>query len=171
IKQYTEFGMNASTPVIAPFVSDGQMWALGERANGLFGKAWHYSDAGNSDAEKKFAAAYEAKYRKPPLVEAWQGWTAMRMVLGALEPAGPTDGKALVGRLEALKVDNGGESLYFRPWDHQLIRPMLVVRGKPPAGGNRYDVLDVVRKVPARSADLDAVFGSKADVGCTMGEP
>lgn len=170
IKQYTEFGMSQTVPIIAPFVSDGQMWALGDKANGLFGKAWHYSDPANSQAEKDFVKAYTEKFSKPPLVEAWQGWAAMRMLLAAIDQANSTETKSLVGALESVKVENGSTPLAFRDWDHQLIHPMLVVRGKAPPANDRWDALEVLRRVPAKASDLDAVFGTRAEVGCTLGD-
>jgi branched-chain amino acid transport system substrate-binding protein len=170
IKQYVEFGMEKSVPVIAPFVSDGQLWALGEKANGLFGKAWHYSDPANSQPEKDFVKAYEKKFNQPPLVEAWQGWTAMRMLLASLDKAKATDSKSVVGALESVKVPNDALPLAFRAWDHQLVRPMLVVRGKAPPAGDKWNAIEVVRRVPAKASDLDAVFGSQAEVGCTLGD-
>lgn len=170
MKQYVEFGMNKTTPIMSPFVSDGQMWALGDKADGLFGKAWHYSDPGNSQQEKDFVNAYQKKFNKPPQVEAWEGWTAMRMLLAGLTEAKSTNSRRIVEALETITVENGREPLAFRAWDHQLLHPLLVVRGKKPPANDKWNALEIVRRVPEKSSDLQSVFGSRAEVGCTLGD-
>ncbi len=170
LKQYSEFGLDKTIPVMSPLVSDSHMWALGEHATGLFGKPWQYSDPSNSDAEKAFVKAYTDKIGKPPSVEAWEGWISMRMLLAAIEEAKSTDAKAVVKTLETMKLANGTTPTYFRSWDHQLIHPLLVVRGRAPPANDKWDMLETLRKVPPNNADLETVFGTQAEIGCTLGD-
>lgn len=171
LKQYNEFGLHKTIPVFGSLVSDSHMWGLGDKAIGTFGKPWQYSDPANSDAEKAFTKAYLAKVGKPPMAESWQGWIAMRMLLAAIEQAKTTDAKAIVQALETMRIPNGSSPTYFRAWDHQLIHPLLVVRGHPPKGADKWDMLETLRKVPANMADLEKVYGTKEEIGCAMGEP
>jgi len=171
MKQLADYGMKDRLVVSAPVVTDFAMWAIGpEAAGGVFAKHWQYNDPDNSDEEKRFTAAWQARYGKPPAIEAWQGWVSMRMVLRAIEKANATDGAALVRSLEALTLPGATQPVYYRAWDHQLIHPILVVRGRAPTGGDTWDMLEIVRKVPTNPADVDALYGTRAEVGCTLGE-
>ena len=94
----------------------------------------------------------------------------MRMALSAIEQAKSTQGPALVKSLETLKLSGSALPAYYREWDHQFVHPLLLVKGRAPAGSDKWDMFEVLRKVPAKAAELDALYGSKAEVGCTLGE-
>ncbi len=171
LKQMAEFGMKDRIAVASTVVTDLAMWSVGsEAAAGIYAKHWHYSNATNSTEEKQFISAWQSKYGKPPAVEAWQGWMSMRMALAAIEQAKSTNGPAVVKALETLKL--GGSSLpaYYREWDHQFVHPVLIVKGRAPTATDKWDMFELVRKVPANAGELDALYGSKAEVGCTLGE-
>ncbi|MGI4901502.1 MAG: ABC transporter substrate-binding protein, partial [Janthinobacterium lividum] len=165
------YGLTDKIPLLRPAISDTQMWALGpDLAASLNGATWHYSDPANPPAEKAMVKAYEAKYNRPPTVEVWQGWTSMRMLLLAMERAKSTDAKAVIQSLETLKITDGKIPLYYRSWDHRLIHPILLLRGKAPPANDKWDMLEVLDHTPSKIADIDKVFGSQAEIGCTLGD-
>lgn len=171
LKQMAEYGMKDRIAVASTVVTDLAMWSVGsEAATGIYAKHWHYADPSNSAEEKQFVAAWQGKHGKPPAVEAWQGWMSMRMALAAIEQAKSTSGPAVVKALESLKLSGSTLPAYYREWDHQFVHPVLVVKGRAPAASDKWNMFEVVRKVPANAADLDALYGSKAEVGCTLGE-
>lgn len=171
LKQMAEYGLKDKITVASTVVTDLAMWAVGpDVAAGVYTKHWHYSDPTNSAEEKQFIASWQGKYGKPPAVEAWQGWMSMRMALAALEQAKSTQGAALVKALETLKLSGSALPAYYRDWDHQFIHPLLIVKGRPAAGSDKWDMFEMIRKVPSKAADLDALYGSKAEVGCSLGE-
>lgn len=171
LKQWAEYGLRDRIAVASPVITDTAMWAVGpEVAAGIYAKQWHYSDPENSSAEKSFVQAWRAKYGKPPAIEAWQGWMSARMVLAAIEQARSTSGAAIVRALETVKDASDRNPAYYRAWDHQLIHPLVVVRGGPATGEDKFDMLQIVRKVPESSSELDAMYGSPAEVGCSQGE-
>lgn len=171
LKQMSEYGLKNQITVASTIVTDLAMWSVGpDVATGIYAKHWHYSDPTNSSEEKKFIITWQAKYGKPPAVEAWQGWISMRMALSAIEQAKSTQGPALVKSLETLKLSGSALPAYYREWDHQFVHPLLLVKGRAPAGSDKWDMFEVLRKVPAKAAELDALYGSKAEVGCTLGE-
>jgi branched-chain amino acid transport system substrate-binding protein len=170
-KQYAEYGMQDEAPLMVPAISDTHMWAVGpEVASGVHANLWHYSDPENSEVEKAFTKTYQAKNGKPPTVEAWQGWVTMRMLLAAMEAAKSTDAKAVVQSLEKLKLPNGKHSLYYRSWDHQFIHPMLLLKGGKPPANDKWDMLSILKRVPANPQDMEKVFGTQAEIGCTLGD-
>lgn len=170
MKQMAEYGLRGKVVLATPVVTDLAMWAIGpDAAAGVFAKQWQYNDPSNTDEEKRFVAAWKAKYDKPPAIEAWQGWVSMRMVLGAIEKARSTEGPAVVQSLETLRLPGAGQDMYYREWDHQFIHSLLVVKGRAPVGKDKWDMLEVVQKVNTSRADADALYGTKAEVGCTLG--
>ena len=47
--------------------------------------------------------------------------------------------------------------VHFRPEDHQLVRPVIIVRGKAPKDmKNQEDYWEVLDVVPGRAADAEA---------------
>lgn len=171
LKQWAEYGLRDKMAVASPVITDTAMWAVGsEVATGIYAKQWHYSDPGNSSAEKSFVQTWRAKHGKPPAIEAWQGWMSARMVLAAIEQARSTNGAAIVKALETVKDTSDRNPAYYRAWDHQLIHPLVVVRGGSAAGEDKFDMLQIVRKVPETSSELDAMYGSPAEVGCSLSE-
>lgn len=170
LKQLAEYGMKDKPVVASPTITDSAMWAVGaDAAAGYYTKSWQYTDPANSPDEKQFTKLWLAKFGKPPAIEAWQGWMSMRMMLRAIEKAQSTEGPAIVKALETLKNTDGAMPAYYREWDHQFVHSVLVVKGRAPTA-DKWDMLEVVRKAPAAAADLDALFGTKAEAGCTLGE-
>lgn len=170
LKQWNEMGMKGKIPFAEIAIGDTDIWAVGPTAaSGIFTKPWYYNDANNSPESKAFADAYQAKYNRPAADKAWMGWFAARSLLESIEQAGSTDPAAIVQAMEKWQGKEGDLPVYYRPWDHQMIRPMIVVGVKPEIK-DKSDFFDVLKTVPGTAAELEAMFGTQAEIGCSMGE-
>ncbi|KER67890.1 ABC transporter substrate-binding protein [Burkholderia cepacia] len=168
LKQWSELGMKDKLPIAGVAVSDSDFWSIGPAATtGFYAKPWYYADPRNTPADKTFIAAFESRYHRPPSEKAWLGWFSTRALLQSIEAARSTDPKAIVSALEKWHVDEGGIDVRFRDGDHQLVRPLLILRAKPKIA-DKYDFFDVVEHTPASPADLASAYGTPGELGCRM---
>lgn len=168
LKQWNEMGMKDKIPYVAVAVTDTDFWDVGPQASaGIYVKPWYYKNPKNPPAEQKFAADFEKKYGRPPSDKAWSGWIAMRALLESINAAKSTDSKAIVTALEKWKDTDGALPFYFRSWDHQMVRPSVVVKVKS-AITDKYDYFDVVKETSSTAADTEKAFGDKQQIGCNM---
>lgn len=164
LKQWNEMGMKARIPFAQIGVADADIWGIGARAAaGIYTKLWYYDNPDNTKEDKAFAALYQAKHGTPAPDRAWAGWYTMRMMLQSIEQAKSTSGKDIVVAMENWKDAQTGAS--FRKWDHQLLNPIIVAEVKDKITDN-YAFLEVKSVVPG----TDALYGTKEQVGCNMGE-
>lgn len=170
IKQYAQYGLRDRIPFGDPFTADGQLWGMDKDAlSGLYTKVWDFNDPSNSPQERKFTAEYRQKYNSPPSLVSWAGWMSMRAILEAIDTGKSTDAASIVHQLETMKWQDHKVTQYYRPWDHQLIHPVILVSARPPKK-DKWDVLDVIRSIPANDSEVEAIFGTQAQIGCKMGE-
>jgi branched-chain amino acid transport system substrate-binding protein len=168
LKQYNEFGLQGTIPVASASTSILDLWALGDTAaGGIFGVQWHYTDPDNSPEDKAFTKAYITKHGQPPSDKAWTGWFATRMMLAAIELAKSTESAAIVKALETVTINEGGIAASFRPWDHQLLRRWIVVKARK-GGKDKWDLVDKVNQLPSGALSMEALYGSKEEIGCNM---
>ncbi|MFT3663420.1 ABC transporter substrate-binding protein [Piscinibacter sp.] len=168
LKQWNEMGMREKIPFVAVAVTDTDFWDVGPQAStGIYIKPWYYNDARNTAAEKRFTADFTKKYGKPPSDKSWSGWIAMRSLLESINAAKSTQPKAIVESLEKWKNAEGAFPFYFREWDHQLVRPAVIVKVKSKVA-DKWDYFDVLKDTSASAAETEAAFGSKAEIGCAM---
>lgn len=109
---------------------------------------------------------------------AWASYTAMKAVWEAVLKGGRSDAAGLASFFEQEQgVDaHKGVSLTFRPWDHQLRQPLLVLRSTVPALEKpRWDIFDEVSEVPlrgtpgeSRAAVLDTLGLSAEESKCKL---
>jgi branched-chain amino acid transport system substrate-binding protein len=168
LKQSNEMGMKGRPPFAAVAVTDTDFWNVGPQASaGIYVKPWYYNDPSNSAAEKKMTADFEKKYGTPPSDKTWSGWIGMRALLESIEAAKSTDSKSVITALEHWRNTEEKVPFFFRDWDHQMVRPALIVRVKP-AITDKWDYFDVVRQTSDSEASTLTSFGTKEEVGCTM---
>ena len=68
--------------------------------------------------------------------------------------------------LEEHKFDGYKDApIGFRNFDHQLVQPLLVASVKEKIT-DKYDYFDIDSEYPKDVAQLDAAYGSQADIGC-----
>lgn len=164
LKQWNEMGMRQRIPFAQIGVADADIWGIGPKAvAGIYSKIWYYDNPDNSPEDKEFAKSYQERFGRPAPDRSWMGWYATRMLLQSLEAADSLKSADVVRALEAWKDDDRGTS--FRTWDHQMLNPVVIAQAKSEVTGE-YAFLDVLATVPA----TDALYGTKEQVGCEMGE-
>lgn len=171
LKQFHEVGLSGKVQVSAPIVNDSDFWAAGpEVATGTYPKLWNYTGSQLTDSGKKFVKNYQAKFGGPPEVEGWQDWFGCTAILTALRETKSTDGEKLVEFLENHKFDGYKDMpIWFRSWDHQLIQPILIAKVRQHIP-DKYNYFEILGEEPKSEKDLDAYFGSEAEVGCKLSQ-
>jgi branched-chain amino acid transport system substrate-binding protein len=168
IKQYKEFG--------APFeLAGGAMdavllWSVGPDALiGVFPSPWYNTI--QTPSAQAFTERFIKKFGKPPGNEAWSDYTAMRIVLEAMEKTGSTESKELVKYLESgVEFDiYKGRPGKFREWDHQLMQSMYVVKPKKKEQmKDEWDLLEISAEVPGPNDSLETIMVKKEESGCKL---
>jgi len=116
---------------------------------------------------KMFVEAFEAKYGYKPEWGANNAYMSFALWAEAVENAGTFYPPDVIKSFEAgRKVQSTVGEVYFRKEDHQLVRPVVVVRGKKPAEmKNKEDYYDVVEVLPGLP------LMQKPDAfGCNLGD-
>jgi len=168
MKQWNEMGMKDKIPYAAIAVTDTDFWDVGPQAStGIFVKPWYYNNPKNTEVEKKMMADFTKKYNEPPSDKTWSGWIGMRALLESIEAAKSTDAKAIVSQLEKWKNTEGEIPFFFRDWDHQMVRPAVIVGVKKQIT-DKWDYFDVLKNTSDSEADTAKAFGTKEEVGCPM---
>jgi branched-chain amino acid transport system substrate-binding protein len=168
LKQWNEMGMKDKIPYVAVAVTDTDFWDVGPQAStGIYIKPWYYNDPKNTAAEKKMTADFEKKYSRPPSDKTWSGWIGMRALLESITAAKSTDSKAIVTALEKWKNTEGEFPFGFRDWDHQMVRPAVIVGVKKNIT-DKWDYFDVLKLTSGSEADTAKAFGGKDEIGCPM---
>jgi len=168
LKQWAEMGMKDKIPFVEIAVSDTDFWDIGPAAStGIYVKPWYYNYPKNTAKEAKFTADFIKKHGRPPSDKAFSGWIAMRSMLESIEAAKSTDPKAIVLALEKWKDTEIGFPVFYREWDHQLIRPAVIVGIKKNIT-DKWDYFDVLKLTSTTEADTAKSFGAKEEIGCSM---
>ncbi|MFG1348011.1 ABC transporter substrate-binding protein [Xanthobacter autotrophicus DSM 431] len=168
MKQWNELGMKGKIPIYEVAVSDTDFWDIGPAAaTGTHIKPWYFADPRNSAIEKEFTEAYTKKYGQPPSDKAFSGWVAMRSLLESIDKAKSTKPQDVVAALETWKDTHGAVPYGYRAFDHQLVRPAVVVRLKDKIT-DKWDFMDVVRWTSDTPEATEKAFGSKEEIGCNM---
>jgi len=168
LKQWNEMGMKDKIPYAAIAVTDTDFWDVGPQAStGIYVKPWYYNNPKNTAAEKKLIEDFRKKYNEPPSDKTWSGWIGMRALLESIEAAKSTDAKAIVTQLEKWKNTDGDVPFFFRDWDHQMVRPAVIVQVKKQIT-DKWDYFDVLKNTSATAEETAKAFGSKEEIGCNM---
>ncbi|WP_175776139.1 ABC transporter substrate-binding protein [Burkholderia anthina] len=168
LKQWSEFGLKGKIPIGGVSVSVLDFWNAGAKATtGEYSLPWYYADPNNTDEEKKFTTLYETQYHHPPSEKAWQSWFSTRALLQAIGSAKSTDPKSIVLALEKWHAVENGINVRFRASDHQLVRPLVILRAKQSIS-DKYDFFDVAEHALATSSELEAAYTVPAELACRM---
>jgi branched-chain amino acid transport system substrate-binding protein len=171
LKQLHEIGMTRQMPLSSPVINDSDLWAAGpDAAFGTFPKLWNFTGAHNTPRSQQFATTYQQKNGQPPEVEAWQDWFGATAILTAIQETKSTDSSKLIAFLEQHKFEGFKDMpIWFRDFDHQLIQPTLVAQVKDKLV-DKYNYFDIVAEYPKDPTQLDSFYGSKQEVGCSLGQ-
>ncbi|KQT22809.1 MULTISPECIES: ABC transporter substrate-binding protein [unclassified Bradyrhizobium] len=168
LKQWNEMGMKEKIPYGAIAVTDTDFWDVGPQASsGIYIKPWYYNNPKNTAAEKAMTEAFQKKYGQPPSDKTWSGWIAMRALLESIEAAKSTKAQDIIVALEKWKNTEGLLPYYFREWDHQMVRPAVIVQVKKNIT-DKWDFFEVLKDTSATAEETEKAFGTKEEIGCNM---
>jgi ABC-type branched-subunit amino acid transport system substrate-binding protein len=166
IKQAQQFGILAKQTLVVPYNTPFLAKQVGaEIMKGVYAATdfwWTLQD--RFPLAKQFVDAFSAKYGYKPEWGANAAYLQIAMWADAVERAGTFYPPEVIKAYEAgQKLQTTVGEVYFRAADHQLVRPVIIQRGKAPADmksdDDFYDVLDVLPGAPLMQAP-DA-FGCK----------
>ena len=152
IKQAKQFGVLAKQRLVIPYNTPFLARDVGaELTEGVYAATdfwWTLED--RYPLAKMFVAEFEKKYGYKPEWGANSGYMQVAMWADAVERAKSFYPPDVIKAYEAgQKVQSTVGEVYFRPEDHQLVRPVVVLLGKRKAAmKNKDDYYDIVEVVP-----------------------
>ena len=116
---------------------------------------------------KEFVEAFEKKHNYKPDWSANTAYMSIALWAEAVERAGSFYPPDVIKAYEAGKhVQSTVGEVWFRPEDHQLVRPVIIVRGKKKADmKNPDDYYDIIEVVPG-----EGLMQKPDAFGCHLGE-
>lgn len=139
LKQFSQAGLTASVPIIAPMVSMEAriLQGVGEAGQGIRATAHWNADLDNA-ANKKFVADYRKAYNREPTPWAAQGYDAARLIGSALKATGGKvleDAEGFRKALKAAKFEAVRGDFKFASNNHP-IQNWYLLEGKKDDKGN-----------------------------------
>jgi ABC-type branched-subunit amino acid transport system substrate-binding protein len=170
IKQAKQFGILDKMTLVMPYLSPFLAKQVGpDLMAGVYGTTefwWTYGD--KDPLAKQFVDAFEKKYGYKPEWGAHAGYLQIALWANAVETAGtfyPPEVIKAYENGEHIKNSTLGE-VWWRAADHQLVRPVMVVKGKKQADmKNDQDYYDIVEVVPG-----EGIMQDPSAFGCKLGE-
>ena len=176
LAQVNELGLQIE--VAGVVMEASEFWqAEPAKLTGVWPALWFHGFSRYSGRElnKRLAEALG----QPAESRAWANFTAVKAVWEAVLRGGRTDTAGLVSFFEKGRGMDAhkGQPLTFRPWDHQLRQPLMVLRCRvPAAGATRWDIFELLGEVPLRGTPgksqeeiLDTLGLSEAESTCRFG--
>jgi branched-chain amino acid transport system substrate-binding protein len=168
LKQYKEY--NLPFPLAGGVMDTVPFWAAGlENLSGHWQSLWYHGL--KVPSAQAFTKRFSEKFEGPPDNQAWGDYVAVKMVAQSYGELKSTDPQALIQHLEKgtsfdiLKERKG----MFRPWDHQLLQEMYVVRVKDKAQSkDKWDIFDIVSTVPGAKESLELIQPTQQENPCKM---
>jgi ABC-type branched-subunit amino acid transport system substrate-binding protein len=116
---------------------------------------------------KEFVAAFEKKYNYKPEWGANSGYMQLAMWADAVERAKTFYPPDVIKAYEAKQhIQSTVGDVWFRPEDHQLVRPVIIVRGKKKADmKNPDDYYEIIEVAPG-----EPLMQKPDAFGCNLGE-
>ena len=96
-----------------------------------------------------FVAESIKRYKTPPDLFSAGGFVTAAAIINGLKKAGSTDTEKLIAAMESMEFDTPKGKMTFRKEDHQAMQSQYVFRTKKAPGASEWDVVDLVREVPA----------------------
>jgi ABC-type branched-subunit amino acid transport system substrate-binding protein len=171
IKQAKQFGLLDKMTLVVPYMSPYLAQQVGQDLiAGVYAGLDFYWDMGDKyPLAKQFVDKFEAKYGYKPEWGAEAGYMQIALWADAVETAGTFYPPEVIKAYESEKkyADSLVGPVSWRAADHQLIRPVVVVKGKKAADmKSKDDYYEVVEVVPGEGITQDpAMFG------CALGDP
>ncbi|HWP24891.1 MAG TPA: substrate-binding protein [Xanthobacteraceae bacterium] len=149
-------------PFLAPGVGDQSLMAGVYAATDFW---WTLED--KYPLAKMFVAEFQKKYGYRPEWGANNAYMSFALWADAVENAGSFYPPDVIKSFEAgRKLQSTVGEVYFRAADHQLVRPVIIVRGKKPSDmKNKEDFWEVTEVVPG-----EGLMQKPDEFGCKLGE-
>jgi branched-chain amino acid transport system substrate-binding protein len=96
-----------------------------------------------------FVAESIKRYKVPPDLFSAGGFVTAAAIIAGLKKAGTTDTEKLIAAMEGMEFDTPKGKMTFRKEDHQAMQAQYQFRVKKNPGTAEWDVIDLVREVPA----------------------
>lgn len=169
VKQARTFGVLKNTALVVPTLQPFLAQQLGaEVTQGLWGAMdFWWTMGANNPIAKLFVDDFLAKHKYKPYWPAHIAYSQMQIWAAAVERAKSFNPIEVIKQLESGKpmTTSLGE-VYYRAGDHQLIRPVPVMRGKKPSEmKSPDDYYELVQTVPGKDA-----VPPLEETNCKMGE-
>ena len=170
IKQAKQFGILDKMTLVMPYLSPFLAKQVGpELMQGVYGTTEFWWTYGATDPlAKQFVDAFSAKYGYNPEWGAHAGYLQIALWANAVETAGTFYPPEVIKAYENgahIKNSTLGE-VWWRAADHQLVRPVFVVKGKKQADmKGPDDYYDIVEVVPG-----EGIMQAPDAFGCKPGE-
>ncbi len=168
IKQAKQFGILDKMTLVVPYNTPFLAKEVGaDTMQGVFAATdywWTMED--KNPIAKMFNDAFRAKYQYSPEWGANLAYAQIAMWADALERAKSFYPPDVIKAYEAgAKVQSTVGEVFFRGADHQLVRPVVVERGKKPADMKTpEDFYEIVEVVPG-----EGLMQSPTEFGCKLG--
>jgi ABC-type branched-subunit amino acid transport system substrate-binding protein len=169
IKQAKQFGVLAKMALVVPYNTPFLAKDVGaEVMQGVLAATdfwWTLED--KYPLAKMFVAEFETKYGYKPEWGANSGYMQVAMWADAVERAKSFYPPDVIKAYEAGQhIESTVGEVWFRPQDHQLVRPVVVVRGKQPAAmKSTDDYYEIVEVVPG-----EPLMQKPDAFGCKLGD-
>jgi branched-chain amino acid transport system substrate-binding protein len=168
LKQYREYSL--PFPLTGGVMDTISFWSAGlDNISGVWQSLWYHGLKAPGAAG--FTKRFMDKWNLPPENQAWGDYIGVRIALQSIAETKNTDAAAIVQYLEKgatfdLLKDRKGS---FRPWDHQLLQEMYVVKVKDKAKSkDKWDIFEVVEAVPGPKESLELIQPTQAENPCKM---
>jgi ABC-type branched-subunit amino acid transport system substrate-binding protein len=168
IKQAQQFGILDKMTLVMPYLSPFLSKEVGPNLmQGVFGTTEFWWTLGDSNPlAKEFVDTFNAKYGYKPEWAAHSSYLQIALWADAVEHAKSFYPPDVIASYEAgrtVQTDLG--PVHWRAADHQLVRPVVVVRGKKPAAmKSPDDYFDIVKLVSG-----EGIMQAPDAFGCKLG--
>ncbi|MEJ2382259.1 MAG: substrate-binding protein [Gammaproteobacteria bacterium] len=167
-KQAQQFGLLDRMTLVMPYMAPFFAQEVGaDLLQGVYGTTeFWWTQAEKNDMAKMFVDDFDKRYGRKP------GWSAhiaflqtmlWARAIGAADTFHPP---TVVKEYEkGNTIDTGIGEVHWRAHDHQLVRPVFIIRGKKPSDmRNKEDFYDIVEAVPGKD-----VMPPPDHFGCKLG--
>ncbi len=120
---------------------------------GVEGAIYYYHAFPKNKINDWFVAEHNKRFKSPPDFFTAGGFAAASAVYNALTKAKSSDTEKLIATMEGMDFDTPKGKMVFRKEDHQALQPMYHFQIKK-AQANEFDLLDLVREIPAADMPL-----------------
>src|SRR5690242_5149787 len=168
-QQAKQFGVLGKQKLVIPYQTPFLAREVGaELTEGVYAATdfwWTLED--KYPLAKMFVEAFDKKYGYKPEWGANACYMQFAFWANAVETAGTFYPPAVIKALESgAKLQSTVGEVHFRPEDHQLVRPVVIVRGKKPADmKNKEDFWEVLEVLPG-----EPLMQKPDAFGCKLGD-